>query len=210
MAYWGVNGLYIAVFLMLGLATIAEVTGQLAATASILQFWSLPFLIYLRVVDTTKVSKWLTWGMTSLLLAAPLGTQICREHHLDPSENILLMLTTPPGHPVQVGWVSRNSNTVRSRTVGAALYNMFLHAGVITSSNIYRADDAPLYRRGNSVLIGIACLNLLLYTLAKAYYVWRNRSRERKWSAMTPEEKLVYLSENKDLGNKKLDFRFAS
>jgi hypothetical protein len=58
---------------MIGLATLAEVTGQLAATASLLQFWSLPFLIYLRVVDTTKVSKWLTWGMTSLLLAAPLG-----------------------------------------------------------------------------------------------------------------------------------------
>lgn len=63
----------LAVFFMLGLATIAELTGQLAATASVLQFWSLPFLIYLRVVDTTKVSKWLTWGMTSLLLAAPLG-----------------------------------------------------------------------------------------------------------------------------------------
>ncbi|KAK6062554.1 transporter [Seiridium cupressi] len=178
--------LVVKIFFMLGLATLAEVTGQLAATASILQFWSLPFLIYLRVVDTTKVSKWLTWGMTSLLLAAPLG------------------------HPVQVGWVSRNANTVRSRTVGAALYNMFLHAGVITSSNVYRADDAPLYRRGNSVLIGIACLNLVLYALAKAYYVWRNRSKERKWQALTPEEKLVYLSEHQDLGNKKLDFRFAS
>lgn len=114
------------------------------------------------------------------------------------------------GHPIQVGWVSRNSNAVRSRTVGAALYNMFLHAGVITSSNIYRDDDKPLYRRGNSILIAIACFNILLYALVKAYYVWRNNVREREWQAMTPEEKLVYLSENKDLGNKKLDFRFAS
>jgi hypothetical protein len=63
----------VPVFFMLGLATLAEASGQLAATASLLQFWSLPFLIYLRVVDTTKVSKWLTWGMTSLLLAGPLG-----------------------------------------------------------------------------------------------------------------------------------------
>ncbi|KAI1847153.1 hypothetical protein JX265_011829 [Neoarthrinium moseri] len=178
--------LVLKIVLMLGLATLAEVTGQLAACASILQFWSLPFLIYLRVVDTTKVSKWLTWGMTSLLLAAPLG------------------------HPVQVGWVSRNANAVRTRTVGAALYNMFLHAGVITSSNIYRADDAPLYRRGNSILIGIACMNIVLYALAKLYYVRRNKSRDNKWQGLTPEEKLVYLSENKEMGNKKLDFRFAS
>ncbi|KAI1135563.1 MFS general substrate transporter [Hypoxylon sp. FL0543] len=171
---------------MMALATLAEFTGQLAACASIFQIWCLPFLIYLEVVDTTKASKWLTWAMISLLLAAPLG------------------------HPVQVGWISRNSNTVRSRAVGAALYNMFLQAGVIISSNIYRADDAPLYRRGNAILIGILCLNLLLYVLAKAYYVWRNRVRERKWNAMTFEEKLVYLNDYQDAGNKRLDFRLAS
>ncbi|KAI0835217.1 MFS general substrate transporter [Hypoxylon sp. FL0890] len=171
---------------MMALATLAEYTGQLAACASIFQIWCLPFLIYLRVVDTTHASKWLTWGMISLLLAAPLG------------------------HPVQVGWISRNSNTVRSRAVGAALYNMFLQAGVIISSNIYRADDAPLYRRGNSILIGILCLNLVLYVLAKAYYVWRNRVRERKWHAMTLEEKVLYLADYPDAGNKRLDFRLAS
>ncbi|KAI1335282.1 MFS general substrate transporter [Xylariaceae sp. FL0016] len=171
---------------MLALSTLAEYTGQLAACASIFQFWCLPFLIYLRVVDTTHVSKWLTWAMISLLLAAPLG------------------------HPVQVGWISRNANTVRSRTVGAALYNMFLQAGVIISSNIYRADDAPRYRRGNGILLGILGLNLALYAAAKAYYVWRNRVRAGRWGDMTPEERLVYLADHQDMGNKRLDFRLAS
>ncbi|KAI1372804.1 MFS general substrate transporter [Hypoxylon crocopeplum] len=166
---------------MLALATLAEYTKQLAACASIFQFWCLPFLIYLRVVDTTQVSKWLTWGMISLLLAAPL-----------------------------VGWISRNSNTVRSRAVGAALYNMFLQAGVIISSNIYRSDDAPLYRRGNSILIGILSLNLVLYALAKSYYVWRNRKRESKWNEMSQDEQLIYLADHQDAGNKRLDFRLAS
>ncbi|KAL1862786.1 hypothetical protein VTK73DRAFT_6645 [Phialemonium thermophilum] len=178
--------LVLKIFNMLALATLSEFTGQLAACASLFQLWCLPFLIYLEVVDTTKASKWLTWAMISLLLAAPLA------------------------HPVQVGWVSRNANTVRSRTVGAALYNMFLQAGVMVSSNIYRADDAPLYRRGNGVLLGIVGLNLCLYVLAKAYYVWRNRVRELRWAAMTPEERLYYLSDHQDAGNKRLDFRFAS
>ena len=106
--------------------------------------------------------------------------------------------------------MSRNANTVRSRAVGAALYNMFLQAGVVISSNIYRADDAPLYRRGNSVLLGILSLNLVLYVVAKSYYVWRNKSRDLKWKQMTPEEQLVYLSDHHDKGNKRLDFRFAS
>ncbi|KAI1127074.1 major facilitator superfamily domain-containing protein [Nemania abortiva] len=171
---------------MLLLSTLAEVTGQLAASASLFQFWCLPFLIYLRVVDTQHASKWLTWAIISLLLAAPLA------------------------HPVQVGWISRNANTVRSRAVGAALYNMFLQAGVVISSNIYRADDAPLYRRGNSILLGILSLNIVLYIVAKSYYIWRNRSRARKWDQMTPEERLVYLVDHQDKGNKRLDFRLAS
>ncbi|KAI0968703.1 major facilitator superfamily domain-containing protein [Xylaria arbuscula] len=171
---------------MLLLSVLAEITGQLAASASLFQFWCLPFLIYLRVVDTANASKWLTWAIISLLLAAPLA------------------------HPVQVGWISRNANTVRSRAVGAALYNMFLQAGVVISSNIYRADGGPLYRRGNSILLGILGLNLVLYTVAKIYYIWRNRSRARKWDHMTPEERLVYLSDHQDKGNKRLDFRLAS
>ncbi|KAI0468018.1 major facilitator superfamily domain-containing protein [Xylaria cf. heliscus] len=171
---------------MLLISTLAEVTGQLAACASLFQFWCLPFLIYLRVVDTTHASKWLTWAIISLLLAAPLA------------------------HPVQVSWISRNANTVRSRAIGAALYNMFLQAGVVISSNIYRADDAPLYRRGNSILLGILALNLILYIVAKSYYICRNRTRARKWDQLAPEEKLVYLQEHQDKGNKRLDFRLAS
>lgn len=87
---------------------------------------------------------------------------------------------------------------------------MFLQAGVVISSNIYRQDDAPLYKRGNSILIGILSLNLVLYVVAKAYYVWRNRVRELRWNTMTPEEQLVYLADHQDAGNKRLDFRLAS
>lgn len=106
--------------------------------------------------------------------------------------------------------VSRNSNSVRLRTVSAALYNMHVQVASIIASNIYRADDAPLYRRGNSVLLGILSWNLIIYGAAKGYYVWRNKRRETRWSGLTSEEKLAYMESQEDMGSKRLDFRFAS
>ncbi|KAK6070704.1 phthalate transporter [Seiridium cupressi] len=169
---------------ILALTYTAEIWGELTLTAMIGQFWVLPFLIYLNVADTAKASRWVIWAVTSLLLAYP------------------------SAHPIQVGWNSRNSNTVRSRTVSAACYNMFVQAGGIIASNIYRSDDAPLYRRGNKVLIGILAGNIVLYLLTKTYYVWRNKSRSAKWDAMTDQERLHYLNTTRDEGNKRLDFRF--
>lgn len=106
--------------------------------------------------------------------------------------------------------ISRNSNSVRLRTVSAALYNMHVQGATIIASNIYREDDAPLYRRGNSVLLGISGWNLLLYVASKAYYVWRNRTRERRWNELSSEDKMEYLEAEEDSGSKRLDFRFAN
>ncbi len=51
-------------------------------------------------------------------------------------------------------------------------------------------------------------MNVALYALVKVYYVFRNKQRDDKWNAMTPEERVVYLDTTTDLGNKRLDFRF--
>jgi hypothetical protein len=41
------------------------------------------------------------------------------------------------------------------------------------------------------------------------YYVKRNAYRDRKWGAMTEDQRLDYLATTTDEGNKRLDFRFA-
>ena len=170
---------------MLLLTYVAEVWNELTLTSMVGQVWALPFLVYFYVADTSQANKWLVFALTTLLLAYP------------------------SAHPIQVGWNSRNSNAVRLRTVSAACYNMAVQAGGVISSNIYRADDKPLYRRGNRQLLAIACGNIGVYLLTKVYYVWRNKSRDTKWDAMTEEERLTYLATTKDEGNKRLDFRFA-
>lgn len=114
-------------------------------------------------------------------------------------------------HAILVARNSKNSNTVRTRAVSAALYSMFVQAGNgnIVATNIYREDDKPLYRRGNKILLGICCFNILMFYLAKLYYIMRNRSRDRIWNAMSTEEKVNYIATSGDEGAKPLDFRFA-
>ncbi|KAF2419889.1 MFS general substrate transporter [Tothia fuscella] len=170
---------------MMAITYLAEIWGELTLSALSGQIWLLPFIIALNVLDMTKTNKWTIWIITTLLLSYP------------------------NAHPIQVAWNSRNSNSVRSRTVSAACYNMFVQTSGIISSNIYRADDAPKYKRGNKVLLAINIINIPLYFGVKAYYVWRNKQRDIKWNGMTEEERVHYLATTTDEGNKRLDFRFS-
>lgn len=123
---------------------------------------------------------------------------------------ITVLLSCPYTHVINVSLASRNSGSVRTRTVSAAFYNMCVQAGTIISSNIYRDDDKPLYHRGNSALLGIDILAIVLFTGSKVYYVWRNKQKASKWDAMSEDEKSDYVANTTDEGNKRLDFRFAS
>ncbi|KAF2015814.1 phthalate transporter [Aaosphaeria arxii CBS 175.79] len=176
---------FLHIISMLSLTYSAEIFKELTFHSMTGQIWVIPFLIWLVVGNVAKANKWVVWAV------------------------ITLLLSYPTAHPIQVGWNSRNSNTVRSRTVSAATYNMFVQASGIIASNIYRKDDAPNYKRGNRSLLGIAIGNIGIYLLTKAYYVWRNKSRDKKWNAMTREQQLDYLENTTDEGNKRLDFRFA-
>ncbi|EAU82820.1 allantoate permease [Coprinopsis cinerea okayama7 len=167
------------------LAVISETVHNRAYVAMIEDVWVLPFLIALRALPDDP-NPWLFYGLATGLLSYPYT------------------------HPIQVGWCSRNAGGVASRTVNASLYNMFVQASGIISANIYRQDDAPNYRRGNTVLITICAFNcFILYPGVKYYYVWRNKKRDEIWDKMTSEEKANYLATTKDTGNRRLDFRFA-
>ncbi|KAL2862381.1 putative MFS transporter [Aspergillus lucknowensis] len=165
---------------MLLLAYTAETLNELTFVSMVGQIWALPFVVYLYVVDINTANKWAVWAVMTLLLGYP-----------------------------NVGWNSRNSNTVRSRTVSAAVYNMCVQSSGIIASNIYREDDSPRYRRGNRTLVALVSTNIAIYFLTKAYYVWQNKRRERKWNALSESQQLEYLSTTTDEGNKRLDFRLA-
>ncbi|GME41949.1 putative transporter [Neofusicoccum parvum] len=170
---------------MLAVTWLTERVGQIALLGLLAQVWILPLL----VVEYTSVDRLSNWGQYAVLF---------------------FLLGQPSVHAAQVGWCSRLSNAVRTRALSAALYNITVQLSGIASSNIYRTDDKPLYRRGNRDLIAITVGTIVAYAAAKAYYLWRNRTKKEKWDAMSKEQQQHYLANTTDMGNKRLDFMFES
>ncbi|KAL4895867.1 major facilitator superfamily domain-containing protein [Aspergillus ambiguus] len=167
------------------LTYISEIFETLAWTGAAAQLWFLPMLLYMNIVDFTQTPKWSAWTV------------------------LTMFLSYPNAHALQAGWNSRNANSVRTRAMAAALYNMCVQLSGIIASNIYQDWDAPRYVYGNRVLLGLVCSNIAIYVAIKAYYMLRNRQRDRKWMAMTEEQRIEYIATTKDEGNRRLDFRFA-
>lgn len=84
-----------------------------------------------------------------------------------------------------------------------------VQVGNIISSNIYRDEDKPLYRRGNKILVAICAFNIVLFYFVKYYYIRRNKQRDVVWDSMSAVQKEHYLATTKDEGLKRLDFRFV-
>lgn len=112
-------------------------------------------------------------------------------------------------HAILVAWVSRNSNGVRTRSISSALYNMSVQLSSIIGQNVYRKDDLPLYKRGNMQLFFVEMATIPIIMLTKAYYVFKNKRRDKIWNAMSEEEKDDYRKNSKVEGARRLDFRFA-
>jgi hypothetical protein len=191
---------------MLGVTWLADRTGQITLSVVTGQIWALPFLIALYVLDTSKTNKWVVWIITTLLLSYPSAhaVQVGKYIWTFPLSRCI------NADPIdRTGWNSRNSNTVRSRTVSAAMYNMFCQASGVIASNIYREDDKPRYQRGNRQLIAIVSGNIIIYLLVGLYYRWVNARRDKVWDSWTDEQREEYARNTEAEGNKRLDFRFA-
>ncbi|KAF2665713.1 MFS general substrate transporter [Microthyrium microscopicum] len=170
---------------LLSITWISEKLNSRALVAMFQSIWTLPCIIALYAWPGLLKQQWASYILLTVLLSYP----YC--------------------HAINVGWASKNSNNVGSRSVSTALYNMCVQLGGIIAANIYRDDDKPRYKRGNRVLIGINCMAIALFVFAKLYYVVKNKIRDRKWNAMTPEERLDYTLNTTDQASRRLDFRFA-
>ena len=117
----------------------------------------------------------------------------------------------PYFHPILSAWISENSFNVKKRALTAATYNVIVQIGSLIGSQIYRADDAPYYYRGNKVLISICALSLVVMLGQRWWLILLNKRKERVWERMDERERVRYqedIAQRERDGNKRLDFRF--
>lgn len=57
--------------------------------------------------------------------------------------------------------------------------------------------------------MAICIFNIFTFFAVKAFYIWRNKSREERWNQLTEQEKIDYIATTEDEGQKRKDFRFA-
>ncbi|KAF8921857.1 major facilitator superfamily domain-containing protein [Mucidula mucida] len=174
----------VGMIMLLFTAYLSEIINSRIIATVVLQFWALPLLVALYSFNSAT-SDWVYFAVVTLITGFPYV------------------------HPIQVAWASRNSYSVRTRTVSASVYNMFVQAGAIVYANIYRADDKPLYKRGNRTLIAVCSMNIVLYGLTFVFYRYINQKRDKKWNSWTKKEQDEYIETTKDEGNTRLDFRFV-
>ncbi|KAK9457335.1 major facilitator superfamily domain-containing protein [Dipodascopsis uninucleata] len=166
---------------MVNIARLADKYRSRWWTPIVAMLWLLPLLIILVAIPET----------------APVAIRVVCT---------IFIVGFPYFTPIMFSWVSANANDQHRRSIGLAIYNIMVQFGNITSSNVYRADDAPYYRRGNSILIGITIFNILVATGTRWYFVRENERRTKIWDAMTAEEKRDYELNTTDLANNRLDF----
>lgn len=176
---------FLKIIVLLAVTYFSERVTNIFGTALIQPLWVVPLVGVLRFWKGSLVNHW--------------GTYVA----------LTIMLGCPYIHAMMVSACSRNSQSIKTRTVSASLYNMFVQAGSIISSNIYRTQDKPYYHTGNSVLFafGLAMFPILIGT--KLFYMYLNKRRDNIWNAMSDEERENYIKTTTDKGSSRLDFRFA-
>jgi len=97
---------------LVGTAYLSEAINSRTLATVITQIWTLPLLISLRTFDS-HTSQWVYFAVVTLIVGFPYV------------------------HPIQVAWASRNSYSVRTRTVSASVYNMFVQAGAIIYVSVH-------------------------------------------------------------------------
>ncbi|WVQ75366.1 hypothetical protein IAR50_004985 [Cryptococcus sp. DSM 104548] len=116
----------------------------------------------------------------------------------------------PSWQSFNVTWVALNARTPAERSITYAVYIGCSNLGGVYGSQVFRASDAPLYRRAWAATVSIGAIFLAFTLLQIVQYQWSNRVKDRKWDKLSKEEQDTYKAKTtNDPIAKRLDVRYA-
>ncbi|PNH76412.1 hypothetical protein VD0001_g1105 [Verticillium dahliae] len=85
-----------------------------------------------------------------------------------------------PWHAINGSWLALNAKTAGERSITMALHIMAANCSGIIGKQLFRSEDAPLYRTGFSVIAGLSAAALVLSIVANVQYYFLNGQQLRK------------------------------
>lgn len=155
--------------LLVLITKVSEKLKERTIISLVFPLWQLPLLGVMTWWSGTVYEEWESALVVSLALAAP---------------NIIAILQS---------WVSRNSASTGKRAISAAIFMMFIDAGYMASSVVYKTSQLPTLKDGNLSLFIIMLVLVVLMVLTKVYYVVRNKMKKNKWNKLSEREQMSYL-----------------
>lgn len=90
--------------------------------------------------------------------------------------------TYPPTH----AWAANNFGNETKRAVGMGYYTAIGNLGSIAGTFVYPATDAPQFKKGHFICMGLCIATALLSAGNSAVLAWLNRYRDRKYGKPVP------------------------
>ncbi|KAF8994908.1 MFS general substrate transporter [Cyathus striatus] len=147
------------------------------------------------------------WQLLGWILLRTLPTGTRREFKYLAA---MIVASWPYTHPLNIAWMSENTGSVGKRTVASGLIIGSANIYGIWGSQIYRADDAPDFKRGNTINMVFASIALSLWFLQKYNYKRRNALNAAQFAALSEEEKIEEEKQKEEKGNRSLLYRFTT
>ncbi|KJA24895.1 hypothetical protein HYPSUDRAFT_65203 [Hypholoma sublateritium FD-334 SS-4] len=122
----------------------------------------------------------------------------------------VVVASWPSTHPLNIAWMTENTGSVGKRTVASGLIIGASNIYGTWGSQIYRADDAPDFKRGNLINIGFAGVAFLLWLAQKRKYQLRNARNAALVASMDAHQLSDAVARQAALGNRSPLYRFTT
>ncbi|KAI5865489.1 MFS general substrate transporter [Durotheca rogersii] len=141
----------IASFLGLGLSSLVDRYKRFGYTIGFVAAWTMVGLIALYHLPVTTHASWSFYAAYVVTVSAP------------------------SWQPLNVTWLSLNSQTPQKRAIAYAVYIGCSNLGGTYGNQVFRGSDAPLYRRAWSACLALGSVWLATLIVQTALFKWFNR-----------------------------------